>query len=88
MEYPTDELVVHLVRAQQLLQGISQGFAQRKTAPSEKRVPYVRLIHGLRERIRRAASALPAHIMANRAYYHPFPKLSFLALKKGPLQQR
>ncbi|KAL2188749.1 hypothetical protein L209DRAFT_680633 [Thermothelomyces heterothallicus CBS 203.75] len=65
MEYPTDELVVHLVRAQKLLQGISQGFAQRKAAPNEKRVPQVHFIHGLRERIRGVASALPPHIRAN-----------------------
>ncbi|KAL2164506.1 hypothetical protein VTH06DRAFT_3722 [Thermothelomyces fergusii] len=65
MEYPSDELVVYLVRAQQLLQGVSQGFAQRKTAPNEKRVPQVRLIHSLRERIRAVSSALPPHIRTN-----------------------
>lgn len=66
MEYPTDELVVHLVRAQQLSQSISQGFARRKTVPNESQIPQAVFIQGLRERIRTFAAALPPHIRANR----------------------
>jgi hypothetical protein len=66
MEYPTDELVVHLVRAQQLAQGISQGFARRKVVPDDNRLPQAAFIQSLRERIQTFAAALPAHIRANR----------------------
>ncbi|KAK3906352.1 protein priB [Staphylotrichum tortipilum] len=65
MEYPTDELVVHLVRAQQLSQSISQGFARRKAIPNENQIPQGNFIQGLRERIRTFAAALPSHIRAN-----------------------
>ncbi len=66
MEYPTDELVLHLVRAQQLSQSISQGFARRKALPNENQIPQANFIQGLRERIRTFAGALPPHIRANR----------------------
>lgn len=65
MEYPTDELVVHLVRAQQLAQGISQGFARRKALPDEDRLPQAAFIRSLQERIQAFAAALPPHMMAN-----------------------
>ncbi|KAK4044033.1 hypothetical protein C8A01DRAFT_12582 [Parachaetomium inaequale] len=65
MEYPTDELVVHLVRAQQLLQSISQGFARRKAVPNENRVPQAAFIQSMQERIRGFAAALPPHIRAD-----------------------
>ncbi|KAK4157889.1 hypothetical protein C8A00DRAFT_11257 [Chaetomidium leptoderma] len=61
-EYPTDELVVHLVRAQQLCQSISQGFAQRKAVPEEKRLPQATFVQGLQERIQAFAAPLPPHI--------------------------
>jgi hypothetical protein len=64
-EYPTDELVVHLVRAQQLLQSISQGFARRKAVSNENRVPQAAFIQSLQERIRGFAAALPPHIRAD-----------------------
>jgi hypothetical protein len=66
MEYPTDELVVHLVRAQQLAQGISQGFARRKVVPDDNRLPQAAFIQSLRERIQTFAAPLPALIRANR----------------------
>ncbi|KAK4242585.1 protein priB [Achaetomium macrosporum] len=65
MEYATDELVVHLVRAQQLSQSISQAFARRKATPGENQIPQAAFIQGLLERIRGFASALPPHIRAN-----------------------
>ncbi|KAK4247739.1 hypothetical protein C7999DRAFT_40971 [Corynascus novoguineensis] len=65
MEYPTDELVVHLVRAQQLLHSISQGFARLKASSSENRLSQANFIHDMLERIRGIASGLPPHIGAN-----------------------
>jgi hypothetical protein len=65
-EYPTDELVVHLVRAQQLSQSISQGFARRKAGQSESQVPQAAFVQVLQNRIRGFAAALPPHIKADR----------------------
>ncbi|AEO69304.1 uncharacterized protein THITE_2119556 [Thermothielavioides terrestris NRRL 8126] len=65
MEYPTDELVVHLVRAQQLSQSISQGFAQRKASPTGDQPPQPSFIQSLRERIQAFRAALPPHIKTN-----------------------
>ncbi|KXX74315.1 Protein priB [Madurella mycetomatis] len=65
MEYPTDELLVHLVRAQQLSQSISQGFARRNATPSEDQVPEAVFVQNLRDRIRGFAAGLPPHIRVN-----------------------
>ncbi|KAH6624905.1 hypothetical protein B0J18DRAFT_194851 [Chaetomium sp. MPI-SDFR-AT-0129] len=65
MEHPTDELVVHLVRAQRLLQSISQGFARRKAMLKESRVPQTAFVAALKERVRGFAAALPAHVKGN-----------------------
>jgi hypothetical protein len=66
MEYPTDELAVHLVRTQQLSQSISLALARRKALPSEKQTPHHSFVQNLQERIRAFAAALPPHIRANR----------------------
>ncbi|GAB1320540.1 Transcription factor domain-containing protein [Madurella fahalii] len=65
MEYPTDELLVHLVRAQQLSQSISQGHARRNATPRENQVPEAAFVQGLRDRIRAFAVGLPPHIRVN-----------------------
>lgn len=66
MEYPTDELVVHLVRAQQLSQSVSQGFARRKAGYVESQMSQAAFIQGLQDRIQGFAAALPPHIRTNR----------------------
>lgn len=65
MEYPTDELVVHLVRAQQLSQSILQAFARRKAAPQANQPPQASFIQILLERVRTFDATLPPHIKAN-----------------------
>ena len=65
-EHPTDELVVHLVRAQQLSQSISQGFARRNAGQNESQVPQAAFVQVLRERIQAFVAALPPHIRADR----------------------
>jgi hypothetical protein len=69
MEYPTDELVVHLVRTQQLSQSVSQAFARLKAVPDGNQPSPKTLIQGLRERIQKFAAALPPHIRANRGCF-------------------
>jgi hypothetical protein len=71
MEYPTDELVVHLVRTQQLSQSVSQAFARLKAVPNGNQPSPGALIQGLRERIQKFAAALPPHIRANRGCFQP-----------------
>lgn len=66
MEYPTDELVVHLVRAQQLNQSICQAFARRNAASKESRMPQAAFVKALQERIQAFAATLPPHIRADR----------------------
>ncbi|KAK4106558.1 hypothetical protein N658DRAFT_415141 [Parathielavia hyrcaniae] len=65
MECPTDELVVHLVRTQQLSQSISQAFAKRKAVPDDNQSSPRALVQNLRERIQAFAAALPPHIRAD-----------------------
>jgi hypothetical protein len=65
MEYPTDELVVHLVRAQQLSQSISQACARRKAMPNENQIPQTTFVRGLLEHIRGFAATLPPHLRTN-----------------------
>ncbi|KAH6636618.1 hypothetical protein F5144DRAFT_187219 [Chaetomium tenue] len=67
MEYPTDELVVHLCRAQQLSQSITLAFDRRKAVPSHNRIPQTAFIQGLQERVRGFVAALPPHIKTNRS---------------------
>ncbi|KAH6850201.1 hypothetical protein B0I37DRAFT_352715 [Chaetomium sp. MPI-CAGE-AT-0009] len=65
MEYPTDELLVHLCRAQQLSQSITQAFERRKAVPSENRIPQAAFIQSLQERVRGFLPALSPHIKTN-----------------------
>lgn len=76
MEYPTDELLVHLVRAQQLSQSISQAFARRNAMPSENQAPKAAFIQGLLDRIRGFAANLPPHIRVNREH-SPLKSISY-----------
>lgn len=70
-EYPTDELLVHLIRVQHLAQGISQGLSRRNGIPKDNQTSKLAFIQGLRDRILEFAAALPPHIRANRKNY-PF----------------
>lgn len=79
MEHPTDELVVHLVRAQRLLQSISQGFARRKAMLKESRVPQTAFVAALKERVRGFAAALPAHVKGNGMIFLLSRSLRFLS---------
>ncbi len=73
MEYPTDELAVHLVRAQQLAQSIVQVSARYNAIPKEKQTSQKAFIHGLRDRIREFAATLPPHIRVNRELFPAHP---------------
>jgi hypothetical protein len=66
MEHPTDELVVHLVRAQQLNQSILQAFAQRNASCNEKRLTQASFVKALQDRIQSFTASLPPHIRADR----------------------
>jgi hypothetical protein len=69
MEYPTDELVVHLVRTQQMSQSVSQALARRRVASDGNQPSPRALIQGLRERIQKFAAAVPPHIRSNRGCF-------------------
>ncbi|KAK4123769.1 hypothetical protein N657DRAFT_573578 [Parathielavia appendiculata] len=65
MEYPTDELAVHLVRTQQLSQSILQAFSRRKAVSDENQPSPRALIPHLMDRIQGFAASLPPHIRAD-----------------------
>jgi hypothetical protein len=68
MQYPTDELVVHLVRTAQLSQSIVQAFVRRSTSPCKSQTSKAAFIQGMRERIRTFAAGLPPQIRVNREH--------------------
>ncbi|KAK4114046.1 hypothetical protein N656DRAFT_796558 [Canariomyces notabilis] len=88
MQYPTDELVVHLVRTAQLSQSIVQAFVRRSTSPCKSQTSKAAFIQGMRERIRTFAAGLPPQIRVNPSlvghlqvveiilYEHNIPELS------------
>lgn len=73
MEYPTDELVVHLVRAEQLVQSMSQASLRRNMMPKESRMSQATFIQGVRDRIQAFAATLPPQVKANRKFSSVFP---------------
>ncbi len=83
-EHPTDELVVHLVRAQQLSQSISQGFARRKAGQNESQVPQAAFVQVLQGRVQAFVAALPPHIRADRkqnVYFFSFEVMTDVRLQ-------
>jgi hypothetical protein len=94
MQYETDELLVHLCRAQQLSQSITQAFDRRKAVPADNRIPQAAFIQGLQERVRGFVAALPPHIKTDRTYlslahsryHHHHPLLTYPPPRAGSLE--
>ncbi|KAH8880399.1 hypothetical protein GQ53DRAFT_669908 [Thozetella sp. PMI_491] len=65
MEYPTDELLIHLVRAQQLTQSISMALSLRSYAVTAIDIPLSIVVKSFKQQLETFRTSLPPHISEN-----------------------